>query len=138
MDYNKPLPRPNADTRPFWEGCRQHKLLFQKCAACGYVRWPAAVICPRCHSKESAWIESVGKGKIYTYTVFHEVYQPSFARDVPYTVAVIALDDGPRFLSNIIGCPPAEVRIDMPVEVAWEDVTPEFSLPKFRPVKPEP
>jgi uncharacterized OB-fold protein len=135
MSYQKPLPKPNADTQPFWDGCCEHKLRFQKCKACGHIRWPAGVVCPRCHSQEAEWVESSGKGKAYSFAVFHTVYEPSFARDVPYVVAIIELEDGPHFLSNIVGCPPGEVRCDMPLELVWEDVTPEFSLPKFRPVK---
>jgi uncharacterized protein len=135
MSYNKPLPKPNADTQPFWDSCREHKLRFQKCKVCGYVRWPAALICPKCHSQEAEWVEVSGKGKVYSYTVFHAVYEPSFAQEVPYVVAVIDLEGGTHFLSNVIGCKPNEVYCDMPVELVWEDATPEFNLPKFRPVK---
>jgi uncharacterized OB-fold protein len=74
-----------------------------------------------------------GKGKIYTFAVYHRAYHPGFQKDLPYVTAVIELEEGPHFLSNIIGCKTDEVRCDMPVEVVWEDINEEFSLPKFKP-----
>ena len=133
MSYNKPLPRPNADTQPFWDACRQHELRFQKCLGCNHVRWPASIICPSCYSKETEWIKAGGKGTVYTYTVYHQAFHPAFKEDIPYVTAIIELEEGPHFLSNIVGCDPAEVYCDMPVEVTWEDVDENYSLPKFKP-----
>jgi len=133
MTYNKPLPKINADTKEFWEGCKQHLLKIQKCGSCGFVRFPPSFICPRCHSTETEWISASGKGSVYTFTVNHVAFHPAFQEDLPYVVAVVKLDEGPHMLTNIVGCEPAHVRCDMPVEIAWEDVTDEFSLPKFRP-----
>ncbi len=134
MAYAKPLPQPNPDTKPFWDTCRQHELRFQKCLSCGHVRWPASIICPRCYSKEARWIKSNGKGIVYTYTVYHQVFHKAFEKDVPYVTAIIELEEGPHFLSNIVDCSPEEVYCDMPVEVIWEDIDEAFSLPKFKPV----
>ncbi|MFH1485001.1 MAG: Zn-ribbon domain-containing OB-fold protein [Chloroflexota bacterium] len=133
MPYEKPLPKPNADTRPFWDGCKKHELRFQKCRDCGHVRWPASVICPMCYSSVTDWMVASGKGRVYTYAVFHQAFHEAFAKDLPYVTAAVELDEGPRLMTNIVGCNLEEVRCDMPVEVAWEDVTEEFSLPKFRP-----
>jgi uncharacterized OB-fold protein len=134
MTYQKPLPQPDADNKFFWDGCREHKLLFQKCQNCGLVRWPPSIICSNCHSQDTGLVKSTGKGKIYTYAVYHQAYHPGFESEVPYVTAVIELEEGPHFLSNVIGCEPHEVECDMPVEVVWEDITEEFSLPKFRPI----
>jgi len=133
MTYKKPLPKPNADTQPFWEGCRTHRLRFQKCDSCGHVRWPASVICPICHSEETVWITSGGRGKIHTYAVYHVAFDPAFEDDLPYITAIVELSEGPRMLTNIVGCDPSDLMCDMPVEVTWDDVTGDFSLPKFRP-----
>jgi uncharacterized OB-fold protein len=73
-----------------------------------------------------------GCGKIFSYVVYHRAYHPGFEGDVPYVVALVELEEGPRMLTNIIGCRPEEVQCDMPVEVAWEDIEEEISLPKFR------
>jgi uncharacterized OB-fold protein len=135
MAYEKPLPQPNADDRFFWDGCKEHKLLFQKCLNCGLVRWPPSIICPNCHSNDTEIIEATGKGRIYTYAVYHQAYHPGFESEIPYVTAVIELEEGPHFLSNITGCEPDEVECDMPVEVVWEDITEEFSLPKFKPIR---
>ena len=133
MTYNKPLPKINADTKEFWNGCKQHLLKIQKCGSCGFVRFPPSFICPRCHSTETEWISASGKGSVYSFTVNHVAFHPAFQEDLPYVVAVVKLEEGPHMLTNIVGCEPAHVRCDMPVEIAWEDVTDEFSLPKFRP-----
>jgi uncharacterized OB-fold protein len=131
--YSKPLPEINEDNREFWIGCREHELRFQKCKACGHIRWPASIICPRCYARETQWVVARGKGRVYTFVVYHVAYHPGFESDVPYIVADVELEEGPRLLTNIVGCRPDEVRCDMPVEVAWEDITEEFSLPKFKP-----
>ncbi len=134
MTYNKPLPKINADTKEFWNGCKQHLLKIQKCGDCGFVRYPPSFICPRCHSTETEWIVAAGKGSVYSFTVNHVAFHPAFQEDLPYVVAVVQLEEGPHMLTNIVGCDLSEVRCDMPVEVAWEAITGEFSLPKFRPV----
>jgi len=134
MPYKKPLPLINADTKEFWEGCREHLIKIQKCGDCGALRLPPSFLCPRCHSRNTDWITATGKGWIYTFTINHVAFHPAFQGDLPYVVAVVALEEGPHLLTNIIGCDPAEVRCDMPVEVVWDDVTDEISLPKFRPV----
>ena len=134
MSYDKPLPTINSDNRPFWEGCHIHELRFQKCSNCGHVRWPPAIICPECHSSEMKWLVSKGIGKVYTFVVYHRLYHPGFNADLPYVVAVVALDEGPHLLTNIVGCRPEDVNCDMQVQVAWEDVTDKVALPKFKPL----
>jgi len=134
MEYTKPLPAVNADNEQFWKGCADHELRFQKCTQCGFVRWPASIICPECHSGDTELIRANGKGTVYSFVVYHVAYHPEFKDDLPYVVALVELDEGPRILSNIVGCAPGDVACDMPVEVVWEDITGEWSLPKFRPL----
>ena len=76
-----------------------------------------------------------GRGKVFSFVTFHRVYHPAFQDQVPYVVALIALEEGPRLLSNIVGLAPDEVRCDMPVEVAFEDVAEGVALPKFKPAQ---
>jgi uncharacterized protein len=121
------------DTRLFWEGCRNHRLLFQKCQACGHVRWPPSIACPVCYSGNTELITASGKGKVYTFAVFHKAAAPAFEGRVPYVVAVVELTEGPRILTNVVGCDPSEISCDMAVEIVWEDVSDTESLPKFRP-----
>ena len=131
--YIKPLPRVNDDNKEFWAGSKRHQLRFQKCQSCGHIRGRASLFCPICLGRESEWIVSKGKGRVYTYAVYHVAYHPGFEKELPYVVAIVELEEGPRILTNIVGCQPDEVRCEMPVEVTWEDITEEISLPKFRP-----
>ncbi len=134
--YAKPLPAPDEDTKPFWDGCRDHKLLVQQCKACGKHRWPPRGLCPACHSWTFDWVGLPGTGTVYSYVIVHHSTNPAFAEDVPYTVAEILVDDRDqiRITSNIVGCPPEKVYVGMPVQVVFEDVADEITLPKFRPV----
>ena len=132
--YAKPLPAVDEDNKPFWDYCKQHELRMQKCLKCGKLHYPASMICPHCHHLESEWVKLSGKGRVYSFIVVHRVYHPGFANEVPYTVATIELEEGTRLLSNVIRCQPKDVRVGMPVKVVFEDVTEEFSLPKFQPV----
>jgi uncharacterized OB-fold protein len=134
MSYDKPLPVINSDNQHFWEGCHLHELRFQQCSDCGHVRWPPAIICPECHSSESKWLVSNGIGKVYTFVVYHTLYHTGFITDLPYVVAVVALEEGPHLLTNIVDCRSEDVTCDMPVQVAWDDVTDEVTLPKFKPL----
>jgi uncharacterized OB-fold protein len=132
-----PLPAASAETYPWWQAATQHKLVVQRCGRCGEYRHPPKPICPLCQSPEYGWNEVSGRGTVYTYTVVHQAFVPSLAEKLPYVVAAIELEelDGVRVVSNVVDVEPADVRIGMPVEVAWEDMGPELALPRFRPAR---
>jgi uncharacterized OB-fold protein len=129
----KPLPVTDEDTKPFWDYCKQHELRVQKCGRCGKLHYPPSAICPHCLHMESEWVKLSGKGQVYSFIIVRRQYHPGFAKDLPYTVAIIETAEGARMLSNVIGCKPEAVKIGMPVEVTFEDVSGEFALPKFKP-----
>lgn len=131
--YAKPLPRPAAESQPFWDGAREHKLMIQKCADCGKFWFPPSVHCVHCLSRNFSWEEVSGKGKVFSFVVFERLYHKGWEGEVPYAVAVIELDEGPRLLSGITGIAPHDVRCDMAVKVVFDDVTDEVTLPKFAP-----
>lgn len=106
---------------------------MQKCNQCGHIRFPVSIVCPKCHSMEVEWTKLSGKGKIHSYIIYRQAFHPSYENDIPYAVAIIQLDEGPRMASNITGCEMEDIKIDMPVEVYFDDVTDEISLPKFKP-----
>lgn len=133
-DYSKPLPKLNGDNRHFWEGCRAHELRFQQCTACGLVRWPPSFLCPRCHATQTTCCIASGLGTVFTYTVYHTAFHPGFSAELPYVVAVVALDEGPHLLTNMVGCRPEEVKCDQRVKIVWDDVTETITLPKFTPL----
>jgi len=125
------VPQPTGDTKEFWEGCKEKKLRFQQCVSCGHVRWPPSNLCPVCHSFETRWIESSGKGKIHTFVVYHMAFHPVWKEKVPYITAVVELDEGPKLLTNIVDADPSQLTCDMPVEVVWEEAG-EYFVPRFR------
>jgi hypothetical protein len=132
-EYLKPLPHVDGVSRPYWDAARRHQLMLQRCRKCGAYRYPAGEACSSCLSDDLEWVKATGRGEVYTFTVFHQVYHPAFAGDVPYVVAAIELEEGPRMIASLVGCTPPEVRIGMPVEVVFDDVTAEVTLPRFRP-----
>jgi uncharacterized OB-fold protein len=133
MSYEKPLPSPTHITEPFWQGTKRHELLIQHCKDCQhYIFYPRSH-CPQCLSAALEWKKSSGRGKVYSYTVIRRAGLPGFAKEVPYVFAIIELEEGPRLTSNIVGCKPEEVKIDMPVAAFFEEATPEVTLVKFKP-----
>ena len=131
--YQKPLPIINEDNAPYWEYCRKHELRMQKCEGCGHIRFPVSILCPKCHSMDAVWTKLSGRGKVFSYIVFRVPYIDSYKDDIPYTVAIVQLEEGPRMESNLIVPDLEDIRIDMPVKVYFDDVTDEVSLPKFKP-----
>lgn len=136
-EYAKPLPIADAESRPFWEGCGEHRLLAQRCRQCGHWRWPPRGVCPDCYSWEADWQPLTGRGKVNTYVVAHRAFHPGFTGEVPYVIAHVTLDgtdDRVTIVSNLIDCLWENVKVGMPVEVVFEDATQELTLPKFRPL----
>jgi len=131
---SKPVPVPTRETQPYWEGCKSHELRIQKCAACGHAQFYPRLYCTACMSDKVEWIKASGRGKVLSFTIVYRPVTQAFAGDVPYVVALITLDEGPQLMSNVVGCPPEQVSIGMPVEVTFEDWTEEISVPKFKPL----
>jgi uncharacterized OB-fold protein len=137
-EYKKPLPTPTAVSQPFWDAAKKHKLTYQRCTLCGTRVFYPRDICPgpNCFGIQTLeWVESTGKGWVYSFTISYQPQHPGFADDVPYVLAIIELDEGWRMNSNVINIEPKEVKIGMRVEVVFDDVTPDFTLPKFQPLK---
>ena len=136
-----PSPRPQRIEPPvtdvteeFWEATKKGELLVQWCGACNAAIFYPREVCPQCLSSESLeWRPSAGKGTVYAYSVQHRPANPTMADRVPYTVALVELDEGIRMMSNIIDCAPDDVSVGMPVTVAWEDLSDGRKLPQFSP-----
>ena len=131
----KPVPVPTPETQPYWQGCKNHELRIQKCAACGHCQFYPRLYCTACMSDRVEWVKASGRGQVLSFTLIYRPVTQAFAAEVPYIVALIALDEGPQMMSNVVGCAPEQVYIDMPVEVVFEDWTEEISIPKFRPLQ---
>jgi uncharacterized OB-fold protein len=131
--YAKPLPVPTPESQPFWDAVRRHELRLQRCQACGQFWFPPSNVCPECLSPAWAWELVSGRGTVFSFVVMHRAYHPGFKDALPYNVAVIELEEGPRLVSNVVDCRNEELYVGMPVEVAFDDVTDTVTLPKFRP-----
>lgn len=129
----QPVPRPTPITQPFWDATKEHRLMLQRCAN-GHVFYYARTHCPECLSNDLEWAEASGRGTLYSYTVARRPQSPEFAEDVPYIIAAITLEEGPRITSLLVEADPDNVAIDGAVEVAWDDVSDDVSMPYFRPV----
>ena len=128
----RPLPQVSAEMAPFFEAARRQQLVVQRCRGCGTLRFPARDRCSACLGREAEWVPVSGRGTVLSFAVMHQVYHPGFAAEVPYAVVLVALDEGPRMISNVVGVPPSDIRIGTPLEVVFEAVSPEVTLPKFR------
>jgi uncharacterized OB-fold protein len=131
--YQKPLPVRTAENGPYWDSAKRHGLQLQQCRGCERFRYPPAKFCPRCLSDETDWREISGRGTVYSFIVVHQRYDPSFAEDLPYNVAIVELEEGPRLTTNVVDCANGDLQVGMAVELTYDDVTEEFTLPKFRP-----
>lgn len=129
----KPVPEPTAETEPFWAAARDKRLLIPQCRSCQAMWFPPTVMCPSCGSADHAWVEASGRGTVFSFVVMHRVYHPGFADQVPYVVAVVELEEGPRLLSNVVGIPPDQVRCDMPVRVTFDEKRGDITIPQFVP-----
>ncbi len=127
------LPTINETNRPFWEGCKERKLMAQRCTQCGKLRMPAAVCCPNCLSPDSKWEALSGRGKVFSYITFHRAYHPAWEGKVPYVVAMIELAEGPIMMSNVVGTEPAKVKVGDAVTVDYEPIDEAVTIPVFRP-----
>jgi uncharacterized OB-fold protein len=132
--YRKPLPRIDEESRGFWEALARHELYFQRCRSCGTKRFYPRAVCPVCLSSDTEWVRASGRGTVYTFTITHQNQSPGFREELPYVLAIVELDEGVRLMTNLVGCTPEAVRIGMPVEVVYDDVTPGVTLAKFGPV----
>jgi uncharacterized OB-fold protein len=127
-----PLPEPTSISEPFWDGCREHKLLFQRCKECGHPNFDPVAACRRCLSTNLDWEESRGEGSVYSWTVVWRPQTPAFT--VPYAVIIIDMDEGYQMLSSLIDCDSGVLAKGLRVEVDFREMSDTITLPYFRPV----
>jgi uncharacterized OB-fold protein len=127
-------PKPTPETRDFWDGTRAGELRLQRCETCAKTYFPPRPFCPACGSREVLPFKASGKGKLYSYVIHH---RPAPGFTPPYSIAVVELDEGPRMMTNIVDCPqtPEALELDMRLEVKFEKLDEQITLPLFRPSK---
>ncbi|MBW2286703.1 MAG: OB-fold domain-containing protein [Deltaproteobacteria bacterium] len=131
-DYRHPLPELEGLTQEFYDLCKEGTLHFQRCAGCRAWRHVPREMCPECGSWDWAWAPSTGRGKVFSWTVVARALHPAFKDDTPYAPVIVEMDEGVRLLTQVTDVAPDALEIDMPVEVAFDAVTPEITLPRFR------
>ena len=130
MSYDKPLPKPEPWSEPFWDGTQEERLLYQVCEDCDASVFYPKRYCPECGGEDFEWEEADGTGTVYTFSTIYQYPPSAFKDDTPYTPAIIELDEDLRMMS-VVTNDPEEVECDAAVEVTFDHVTDEFTLPKF-------
>ena len=129
-----PLPQPTPESKPFFDALNERRLLIQRCEDCGHAYYYPRPFCPACLSGSVEWEQASGRGKLYSF-VINQRAAPGFV--APYIIAVVELDEGPRMMTNLVDVEPDPelVRCEMPVEIVFDDVDDDFTLPRFRPIE---
>jgi hypothetical protein len=128
----RPLPKPTPETQHYWEGAKAGELRLQTCNDCSKTYFPPRPFCPKCGSRSVRIVTASGKAKLHSYVIHH---RPAPGFDPPYAIAVVELKEGPRMMTNIVGCPqtPEALQLDMDLEVTFEAQNDAISLPFFKP-----
>lgn len=129
-----PVPQVEPLTEPFWAAARDGRLVVQRCTDCGTFRHLPHVLCAACQSAAYDWVESAGRGTVFTYTVVTHPVHAATAAVVPYNVVVVELDDcgGVLVPGNVVDRAPDELVVGMPVTVVFDRITDEITIPRFR------
>jgi uncharacterized OB-fold protein len=144
-DYAFLLPEPDADSAPYWEAARRHELVVQRCSGCSQLRHPPRLVCPYCLAEGSEWTRVSGRGTVYTFVRIAHAVLPQWRGQPPYNVAQIALEEDPRvrITGNVVDAdkgaqsgpqsdPRSGLRCGLPVQVMFDDVTDDTTLPRWR------
>ena len=128
------IPTPTPETKHYWDGAKDGKLILQKCNDCSANYFPPRPFCPKCGSRSVQEFQASGKGSLYSYVINH---LPSPGFTPPFAIAVVELEEGPRLMSNIVECEqtPEALELDMPLEVTFEKLNDDITLPQFKPAK---
>jgi uncharacterized OB-fold protein len=127
----KPVPHPTPESQPYWDGAAEGKLRLQRCTACGKLRNYPQLVCTDCYSLDVEWIEASGRGTVHSWTVAHHAFLPAFKADVPYTLVIVDLEEGPRTMGRLDPSAQAGLRIGLPVQVSFQRNEEGTALPIF-------
>lgn len=127
------LPRPSAESSPYWQGCNEGRLLLQVCGACGHWQFYPRILCTACGGAQLSFEAASGRGRVKSFTVIRIPVSPAYEALVPYVVALIELDEGPTMMSHVITSDVDALRIEGRVEVAFQQWSEDQKLPVFHP-----
>jgi uncharacterized protein len=128
----RPAPVPDADSAPYWRAARHGRLVVQRCEECGAHQLYPRDRCLACRGPVG-WVDASGRGTVYSFTVIRQNYSRPFRDMIPYVVALVDLAEGPRLMTNIVGCSPDDVRVGMAVRATFEAVSEEAGIALFTP-----
>lgn len=129
----RPGAHADEETRAYHEGCGRGELVLQRCVGCAAVRHRPRALCPACLSSEALHFVASGRGSVHTFTITRQNHAPGFRAACPYVLAYVELEEGPRLLTNVVGCEPEQVRLGMPVRVEFVPTDGRYPAPVFRP-----
>lgn len=135
--WDRPVPRPDAVSAPYFRSGSRGRLVFQRCPACGHAQHYPRAMCTAC-AATPGWEEASGLGEVYTYSVVRQFGAEPFRDEVPYVVAMVRIEEGLLVMGNVTDCPVDEVHIGMPVEVYFVEAAPEVGVPFWRPRPADP
>ena len=127
------LPTPDAETQPWWDAAKEGRLLIKRCDDCGQPHFYPRPFCPHCWSTAVAWEEASGRATLYTFSIVRRNDLPPFNDRVPYVAAVVDLEEGVRMMTNVVGCELEDVEIGMALEVQFQPISDDVTIPVFRP-----
>lgn len=128
----KPQPKMTPGAEHYWQSATDEQFVLPQCGDCDEIFFYPRVWCPKCFSQNLKWYKASGRGKVYSFSVIHQAPFPAYKGDVPYVLAIIALEEGPHMMSNVLNCDPDSVLVEMPVEVTFE-IRGEMKIPQFQP-----
>jgi uncharacterized OB-fold protein len=134
MTLGQPRPQPTPESEQFWAGSLAGELRVQHCDSCGHDQLYPRLVCTRCHAQTLSWRASAGTGTVYAVTVVRRAPNPALADDIPYAIALVELDEGPRLMANIVGTAADDVAIGDRMTVDFDDEAEGVRVPRFRPV----
>jgi len=125
-DRKLPAPTPGLESQPFFDAAKEGRFLIKKCTACGKAHWYPRAVCPFCASEETEWVESLGKGTIYSFSVMRRVPEP-------FALAYVTLAEGPTVLTNLVDCDFDELQIGQPVTFTFKPADNDTPVLMFKP-----
>ena len=133
-DYQFLLPHPDTDTQPYWDAIKNHELRVPKCSDCGLTRWPPQLTCNQCYGENVEWVKMSGRGTLYTYVIIHQAVLPQWRELTPFNVIQVALEEAPhvQIMGNAVDMDDSELKVGIPMEIVFDDVTPEDTIPRWR------
>jgi len=138
MSARHDVPEPDAFTRSYWQAAARGHLLLRRCAACDRAHHYPREFCPHCWSEAVTWEQATGRATLYTWSTVHRNDLPPFGARVPYVAAVVDLEEGPRMMTEVVGCEEGALRVGMGLEVGFRAVgegAEEVMVPVFRPAR---